>query len=133
MNNTSLEPIQLPAGKKIYFASDLHLGVSDAKTSLLREKLFVQWLNEIENDCHTLFILGDLFDFWFEYKQVVPRGFVRVLGKLAQMRDSGMPIYFFIGNHDQWMKNYFETEMNIPVFHSEKTIDINGKKFFIFS
>lgn len=125
------ESISLPEGKKIYFASDLHLGVPDAEQSLLREKRFISWLTEIEKDCHTLFLLGDLFDFWFEYKQVVPRGFVRVLGKLATMHDNGIPIYFFTGNHDQWMKNYFETELNIPVIHHEVEIEINNKKFLL--
>jgi len=125
-----MQPIPQLHGK-IYFASDLHLGIPDHASSLEREKRFVRWLESIRNDAHAIFIVGDLFDFWFEYKQVVPRGFVRVLGKLAELRDAGVPIYFFTGNHDQWMKNYFEEELGIPVFHQAQRIEIAGKKFLI--
>ncbi len=121
----------LPAGKKIYFASDLHLGIPDKEKSLAREKRFIRWLNEIKNDAACIFIVGDLFDFWFEYNKVVPRGYVRILGKLAEIRDSGVLIYFFTGNHDQWMNNYFEKELNIPVYHKPIEAEWNGKKFFI--
>lgn len=117
--------------KKIYFASDQHLGAPTQKESLPREKKFVQWLDEIKTDAQAIFLLGDLFDFWFEYKTVVPKGFVRVLGKLAEIRDSGVPIYFFVGNHDLWMNNYFETELNIPVYHSPQEFSINNKLFLI--
>jgi UDP-2,3-diacylglucosamine hydrolase len=118
-------------GKKIYFVSDLHLGIPDAARSLEREKLFIKWLEIARQDASCIFIVGDLFDFWFEYKQVVPRGFVRVLGKLAEIRDSGLPIYIFTGNHDQWMTDYFETELNIPVLRQPIEVEWNGKKFFI--
>ncbi len=116
---------------KVYFASDLHLGTPDHATSLQREKKFVHWLEMIKKDAAALFIVGDLFDFWFEYREVVPRGFVRVLGKLAELRDSGLLIYFFTGNHDQWMKNYFHEELNIPVYRKPITVSISDKKFFI--
>src|SRR6266487_534039 len=116
---------------KIYFVSDLHLGIPDHVSSLEREKRFVHWLDGISGDAQAIFILGDLFDFWFEYKQVVPRGYVRVLGKLAELRDDGIPIFFFTGNHDQWMKNYFEEELGIPVFQHPEKISIAGKNFFI--
>ena len=99
--------MQIPLGKKIYFSSDNHLGAPNKEESLPREKKFVKWLDEVKEDATAIFLLGDLFDFWFEYKTVVPKGFVRVLGKLAEIRDSGIPIYFFVGNHDLWMKNYF--------------------------
>ena len=89
------------------------------------------WLNQIKEDAGAIFLLGDLFDFWFEYKTVVPKGFVRTLGKLAEIRDKGIPIYFFVGNHDLWMNGYFEEELNIPVFHNPKDFTINGKTFFI--
>ena len=89
------------------------------------------WLDEVKGDAEAIFLLGDLFDFWFEYKTVVPKGFVRVLGKLAEIRDSGVPIYFFVGNHDLWMDDYFETELNIPVFHDLKEFEFNNKKFLI--
>lgn len=116
---------------KIYFASDLHLGIPDHATSLEREKRFVRWLDMVKLDAQSIFIVGDLFDFWFEYKQVVPRGFVRVLGKLAELHDQGLPIYFFTGNHDQWMKGYFEEELGIPVYHEPQRIEIAGRKFLI--
>lgn len=123
--------IQIQTSKKIYFASDQHFGAPTSEKSLPREKKFLRWLNEKETDMGALFILGDLFDFWFEYKTVVPKGFVRILGKLAQLRDSGIPIYFFVGNHDLWMDDYFITELGIPVFHQPQVFDINGKTFFI--
>lgn len=117
--------------KTIYFSSDHHFGAPTRDASLPREALFLQWLQEKEADMGALFLLGDLFDFWFEYKTVVPKGFVRILGKLAQMKDAGIPIYFFIGNHDLWMQDYFETELGIPVFKEPKTFNINGSDFFI--
>ena len=117
--------------KKIYFASDQHLGAPTPKASLPREKKFVAWLDTIKEDAGTIFLLGDLFDFWFEYKTVVPKGFVRVLGKLAELKDAGIDIYFFVGNHDLWMRNYFQKELNIPVFHKPQEFDINGKIFLI--
>lgn len=123
--------MQIPTGKKIYFSSDNHLGAPTAEESLPREKIFVQWLDEIKPDASAIFLLGDLFDFWFEYKQVVPKGFVRVLGKLAELRDSGIPIYFFVGNHDLWMNGYFEKELDIPVYHHPKEFIINEKHFLI--
>lgn len=117
--------------KKIYFASDQHLGAPTPEKSFVREKKFVKWLDEVKEDADAIFLLGDLFDFWFEYKTVVPKGFVRVLGKLAEIRDSGIPIYFFVGNHDLWMDDYFEKELNIPVYHKPKEFTFNGKDFLI--
>ena len=117
--------------KKIYFASDQHFGAPTPEASFPREKKFVAWLDEVKKDAEVIFLLGDLFDFWFEYKTVVPKGFVRVLGKLAEIKDSGIPIYFFVGNHDLWMDNYFEKELNIPVYHEPKEFLINNKKFLI--
>ena len=117
--------------KKIYFASDQHLGAPTPEASLPREKKFVAWLDTIKEDAGTIFLLGDLFDFWFEYKTVVPKGFVRVLGKLAELKDVGIDIYFFVGNHDLWMRDYFQKELNIPVFHKPHEFDINGKIFLI--
>lgn len=117
--------------QKIYFASDQHFGIPNAESSKLREKKFMQWLDEIKSDARAIFLLGDLFDFWFEYKTVVPRGFVRVLGKIAELRDSGIPIYFFVGNHDLWMIDYFQTELGIPVFDKPKEYKFDGKTFLI--
>ena len=123
--------MQLPSNKKIYFASDQHFGAPTAELSFPREQKFVAWLDEIKGDAEALFLLGDLFDFWFEYKTVVPKGFVRVLGKLAEIRDSGIPIYFFVGNHDLWMSDYFEKELNIPVYNDNKEFTFNNKTFLI--
>ncbi len=121
----------LKQGKKVYFASDQHFGAPNVTESREREKYFVQWLNAIQPDCGALFLLGDLFDFWFEYKYVVPKGFVRVLGKLAEFTDQGIPIYFFTGNHDMWMKDYFEKELNISIFFERQKFFIGDKKFLI--
>ena len=117
--------------KKIYFASDQHFGAPTPELSFPREKKFIAWLNEVKEDAEAIFLLGDLFDFWFEYKTVVPKGFVRVLGKLAEIKDSGIPVYFFIGNHDLWMNDYFEKELNIPVYREPQEFLINNKRFLI--
>ena len=98
--------MKIPKNKKIYFASDQHFGAPTLEASKVREKIFLNWLDEIEKDAFVLFLLGDLFDFWFEYKLVVPKGFVRVLGKLAHLADNGIKIHYFVGNHDLWMRNY---------------------------
>ena len=116
---------------KIYFASDCHLGVPDYDSSLVREKFFIKWLDIIKADAKEIYLLGDIFDYWFEYKQVVPKGFVRLLGKLAELSDSGIKIHYFIGNHDMWMFGYFPKELNIPVYRKPIEIELNGKKFFI--
>ena len=100
-------------GNKIFFLSDFHLGAPNAESSLVREKKILQFLTSIEDEAGEIFVLGDMFDFWFEYKYVVPKGFVRLLGKLALMSDAGIKIHFFVGNHDMWMKDYFQKEMNI--------------------
>ncbi len=123
--------MQIPEGKKIYFSSDNHLGAPTKEESLPREKKFVKWLDEVKEDAAAIFLLGDLFDFWFEYKTVVPKGFVRTLGKLAEISDSGIPIYFFVGNHDLWMNDYFEKELNIPTYHDPKEFTFNNKTFLI--
>jgi len=123
--------MELPKGKKVYFASDFHLGIPDHATSLEREKRICHWLDEIKADAAQLYLVGDLFDTWFEYKNVVPRGYTRFLGKIAELSDSGIPIEAFTGNHDLWMLDYFEKEFNIPVHHQPIRREINGKKFFI--
>lgn len=117
--------------KKIYFLSDFHLGAPNAAASLIREKKIIRFLDEIKKDADTIFIVGDLFDFWYEYKKVVPKGFVRILGKMAELTDSGIPVHFFVGNHDMWMTDYFEKELNIPVYYEPKPFEFNGKQFLI--
>ena len=121
----------MTSSKKIYFLSDFHLGAPNITESLKREKKIIRFLDEIKNDAAEIFILGDLFDFWYEYKKVVPKGYVRILGKLAEITDSGIPVYFFVGNHDMWMNDYFQNELNIPVFFEPKEFEYSGKKFLI--
>jgi len=123
--------LKIPKGKKIYFASDNHLGAPTAKESMPREKKFVRWLDSIKHDADTIFLLGDLFDFWFEYKYVIPKGFTRVLGKLAELSDQGIKIHFFVGNHDLWMNGYFEEELGITVHHQPQEFTFNSTSFFI--
>jgi UDP-2,3-diacylglucosamine hydrolase len=118
-------------GKKIYFASDFHLGVPDYSSSLEREKRIVRWLQTIENNCEELYLLGDVFDFWFEYKTVVPRGHVRLLGKLAELSDKGIKIHYFTGNHDMWTFDYFVKEIGVELHRNPIEKEYNGKKFYI--
>ncbi len=117
--------------QKIYFLSDFHLGAPDEQQSLIREKKIISFLDEIKNDAKEIFILGDLFDFWFEYKYVVPKGYVRILGKLAELTDNNIPVHFFVGNHDMWMKDYFQKELNIKVYFEPTNFEYNGKRFQI--
>ena len=123
--------IHIADGKKIYFASDNHLGAPTSEASRPREKKFVAWLDEIKHDAAAIFLMGDLFDFWFEYKTVVPKGFTRTLGKLAEISDSGIPIHYFVGNHDLWMNGYFEEELGIPVYHKPEEFTFNDTSVFI--
>ena len=117
--------------KKIYFISDFHLGVPSHAESLIREKKIVDFLNSIKEDASEIFLLGDMFDFWYEYKKVVPRGFVRLLGTLAQLTDAGIPVHFFVGNHDMWMNNYLQEELNIKVYYEPQVFIRNNKKLYI--
>ena len=116
---------------KVYFASDFHLGIDARFSSREREKQIVRWLELIREDASALYLVGDLFDFWFEYRSVVPKGYVRLLGKLAELRDAGLPVYFFAGNHDRWMFRYFEEELEIPIYQQSLIRDIMGTTFFI--
>lgn len=118
-------------GKKTYFASDFHLGVDARLSSAERERQIVRWLDMIQYDAEAIYLVGDVFDFWFEYRTVVPRGYTRLLGKLAELRDAGLPIYFFTGNHDMWVFTYFEEELGIPTYREPIIRQINGKTFFI--
>jgi UDP-2,3-diacylglucosamine hydrolase len=117
--------------KKIYFISDAHLGVPDATSSRKRELLLVKWLDMVKADAEEIYLMGDIFDFWFEYKTVVPKGFVRLLGKLAELSDSGIKINYFTGNHDMWISKYFCQEMNFNIFREPISKIINGKKILI--
>ena len=116
---------------KIYFLSDFHLGAPDVDSSLLREKKIVEFLNEIKQDASAIFIVGDMFDFWYEYRKVVPKGHVRLLGKLAEITDADIPVHFFVGNHDMWMKDYLQKELNIKTYFAPQKFEFNNKKFLV--
>ncbi len=120
--------IKLAEGKKIFFASDFHFGIPDYETSRKRETLVCSWLDSIKNEAQQIYLLGDMFDSWMEYKKVVPKGNVRFLGKLAELSDAGIEIVAFTGNHDLWMHGYFEKELHIPVYKNHITITVNAKK-----
>jgi UDP-2,3-diacylglucosamine hydrolase len=116
---------------KYYFVSDAHLGLYPLEKSKIREKKLVRWLDTIKDDAAELFLVGDIFDFWHEHRHVVPKGFVRFMGKLSELVDSGVKIHFFSGNHDIWAYGYFEEELNIKILHTPLERAIGGKKFFI--
>jgi UDP-2,3-diacylglucosamine hydrolase len=121
----------MPVRNKLYFASDVHLGAGSYASSRQREDKLVRWLDMIKADAAEVFLMGDLFDFWFEYATVVPRGYIRLLGKLAELSDAGIKLYFFKGNHDMWMFDYFEKELNATIISDELVIERGGKKFFL--
>lgn len=116
---------------KIYFLSDFHLGAPDHASSLEREKTIVRFLDTVSNEASEIFLVGDMFDFWYEYKQVVPKGYVRLLGKLAELSDRGIQLHFFVGNHDMWMKDYFQQELGIPVYFEPKEFQRQGRSLLI--
>lgn len=118
-------------GKKIYFASDFHLGAPSHQSSRRREDIIVSWLDRIKKDAEAIYLVGDIFDFWFEYKHAVPKGYIRFLGKIAEITDAGIPVHFFTGNHDMWMFNYLPQEIGITIHREPITPVFNGKKFFI--
>ena len=117
--------------KKIYFASDVHLGAPTIKNPREHEQVFVAWLDHIKNSAEAIYLLGDIFDFWFEYKKVVPRGYTRLLGKLAEITDSGVPVHFFTGNHDIWVFDYLPKETGVIVHHEPLQCQFNGKSFYL--
>lgn len=116
---------------KIYFASDFHLGLHSGSPPVEREKKVVEWLNLIAHDAKEIYLLGDIFDFWWEYKLVVPRGFTRFLGTVATITDSGIPIHFFTGNHDMWIGDYLSSECGLTIHTKPLTTIFNGKKFHL--
>lgn len=123
--------MNLPEGKNIYFISDAHLGLPPESKSKEREKLLVEWLDLVKGNAHSIYFLGDMFDYWFEYRKVVPRGFVRFLGKLAELSDSGIEINYFTGNHDLWIFNYLPEETGVNVYKKPVIKVLNGKRFYI--
>lgn len=117
--------------KKVYFASDFHLGIPNHAKSLEREKRLVRWLEEARKDASEIYLMGDLFDFWFEYKHAVPKGFVRLLGCIASITDSGIPVRLFTGNHDMWLFDYLPGEAGVTIYREPIVREYNGKKFFL--
>ncbi len=116
---------------KVYFASDFHLGAPDHSTSLEREKRIVEWLEHIRQDADEIFLVGDIFDFWFEYKRTIPRGFVRLQGKIAELTDSGIPVHVFTGNHDMWIFDYLPDELGITLHREPIVREFYGNKCYI--
>lgn len=119
------------SNRKIYFISDVHLGLHPAEKSFEREKLLVKWLDSIRSNAAELYLMGDIFDFWHEYRKVVPRGFTRFLGKIAELSDRGIKIYFFTGNHDVWVYDYLPKEIGLTVYRKPVVKELNGLKFFL--
>lgn len=125
-------PINYTLGdKKLYFASDFHLGAPNEAISKQREQKINRWLDQVKKDAAAIFLVGDIFDFWFEYKEVIPKGFIPFISKIHQLREAGIPILFFTGNHDLWMKDYFTKELGIPVYHHPIEIIVNNKSILI--
>lgn len=120
------QSIYLKEGKKLYFSSDHHLGVPTPQKSLLREKLIIEWLESIKADAQVIFLVGDIFDFWFEYGYVVPKGFVRILGKLAELTDEGIELIIFTGNHDMWMFGYLTDELGATIYRKPVEFEIKS-------
>ncbi len=118
-------------GKHIFFASDFHLGVPDHESSLKREKKLVSWLESIRYKAAEIFLMGDVFDFWFEYKTVVPKGYVRLLGKLAEITDSGIPVHIFRGNHDIWAFDYLQKEAGISLHRNPQVREFYGRRLYL--
>lgn len=124
-------PDKLPSGKKIFFASDFHLGAPAAQDSSLREQKVVRWLESIREEAAAIFLVGDIFDFWFEYRHTIPKGFVRFQGKVAELTDAGIPIHFFTGNHDMWMFGYLEKELKVKIHRAPIEFSVEGKRFLV--
>jgi UDP-2,3-diacylglucosamine hydrolase len=117
--------------KKIYFASDFHLGAPTYEKSLAREKEICAWMDFIKPSCQELFLVGDIFDFWFEYKHAIPKGFVRLQAKIASFTDDGIPVHFFTGNHDMWIFDYIPKELGVELHRKPIQRNLFGKKVFI--
>lgn len=121
----------MPARKYVYFASDFHLGMSDRRESREREHTVVRWLESIRETAAELYLMGDVFDFWFEYRHTVPKGHLRFLGKLAQLADEGVKITLFRGNHDMWMFDYFREELGATIIANDLMLELGGKSFYL--
>ncbi len=116
---------------KLYFASDFHLGVPNHAKSLEREKRIIAWLDSIKENAKSIYLLGDIFDFWFEYKTAVPKGYVRLLAKLANLVDDGIEVNIIRGNHDMWMDDYLPKEIGVNILEDKTILSENGKQLFL--
>ena len=125
------QTLHIPPGKKLFLATDFHLGSPNHQLSLIREKRVVAWLERIGPSASHIFLLGDVFDFWFEYRTAIPKGFVRLQGALARLADSGVKISLFTGNHDMWMFDYLPLELGVEIVRVPTTYIIAGQKFLI--
>ena len=121
----------MPGKNKIYFVSDVHLGAPALNNNKEREKLFANWLDDIKKDVRELYLMGDIFDFWYEYRKVVPRGYTRILGRIADISDNGVPVHFFTGNHDLWVYDYLPAELGLTLHRKEYLTEISGRKFLL--
>ncbi len=131
-DSRNIKSVSLTKGKNIYFIADAHLGINTKDHSAIeREKLLVKWLDEVKKDADAIYLMGDIFDFWFEYKRAIPKGFTRFLGKICELTDNGIPVYYFAGNHDMWTFGYLEKEIGVKVFKEPLVTEINGKIFYI--
>lgn len=120
-----------PTKTNIYFASDFHLGIPDRQSSLVREKRLIRWLDMVQQDAEAIYLMGDLFDFWYEYKTVVPKGYTRLFSKLAEITEKGIPVHFFKGNHDFWAFDYLNEEAGVIIHDDYQEIELKGRKFFL--
>lgn len=121
----------MPEAKSIFFASDFHLGVPDESSSRKREQHIIQWLDSVSSKAAAIYLVGDIFDFWFEYSKVIPKGFVRLQAKIASIVESGVPIYFFTGNHDMWMFDYFEKELGVKIYREPIVLNHFGQSMLL--
>ncbi|WP_294176296.1 UDP-2,3-diacylglucosamine diphosphatase [uncultured Coprobacter sp.] len=117
--------------KKIYFLSDLHLGARTLKNPLENERRVVRWFDSVKEDASAIYLMGDILDYWYEYKTVVPRGFTRFFGKVAELTDKGIDVHWFIGNHDIWIFDYLPGELGVKVHYAPEIVDLNGKTFYL--
>ena len=115
-----------------YFASDVHLGLRyGPESSLDRERFFIRWLDEVAPDAEAIFLVGDIFDFWFEYKRVIPKGYSRLLGKFSELTDRGVTIHFFTGTHDKWARDYLSKECGLQMHYGPTEFELYGKRLLI--
>lgn len=121
----------MKVSKSIYFASDVHLGAPGIRNPREHERRFVSWLDSIRDSAEEIYLLGDIFDFWFEYRKAIPKGYTRFLGKLCELTDAGIPVHFFTGNHDIWVFDYLPAETGVQVHYGPLIKDFNGKRFYL--